>query len=91
LDELQPKLLALIPPQIASQQTNRDLTLTNYATTSGINDQTAATRFSSRPMYTNTQVANAISTTAARIVRSPHGPRLTAPLLCYPVSLCATH
>ena len=42
LDELQPKLLALIPPQIASQQTNRDLTLTNYATTSGINDQTAA-------------------------------------------------
>src|SRR3954466_5468836 len=42
LDELQPKLLALIPPQIANQQTNRDLTLTNYATTSGINDQTAA-------------------------------------------------
>jgi RND superfamily putative drug exporter len=42
LDELQPKLLALIPPQLASQQTNRDLTLTNYATTSGINDQTAA-------------------------------------------------
>ena len=42
LDALQPKLLALIPPQIASQQTNRDLTLTNYATTSGINDQTAA-------------------------------------------------
>ena len=41
LDALQPKLLALIPPQIASQQTNRDLTLTNYATTSGINDQTA--------------------------------------------------
>ena len=40
--ELQPKLLALIPPQIASQQTNRDLTLTNYATTSGIDDQTAA-------------------------------------------------
>ena len=42
LDALQPKLLALIPPQIASQQTNRDLTMTNYATTSGINDQTAA-------------------------------------------------
>src|SRR6476619_3247577 len=42
LDALQPKLLALIPPQIASQQTNRDLTLTNYATTSGINDQTEA-------------------------------------------------
>ena len=42
MDALQPKLLALIPPQIAIQQTNRDLTLTNYATTSGINDQTAA-------------------------------------------------
>jgi putative drug exporter of the RND superfamily len=42
LDELQPKLLALIPPQIANQQTNRDLTMTNYATTSGIYDQTAA-------------------------------------------------
>src|SRR6185369_11241735 len=39
LDALQPKLLALIPPQIDSQQTNRDLTLTNYATNSGINDQ----------------------------------------------------
>ena len=37
-----PKLLALIPPQIQTQQTNRDLTLTNYATTSGINDQTQA-------------------------------------------------
>jgi len=42
LDELQPKLLALIPPQIANQQTNRDLTMTNHATTSGIYDQTAA-------------------------------------------------
>ena len=42
LNALQPKLLALLPPQIASQQTNRDLVLTNYATTSGINDQTAA-------------------------------------------------
>ena len=42
LNGLQPKLLALLPPQIASQETNRDLTLTNYATTSGINDQTAA-------------------------------------------------
>jgi RND superfamily putative drug exporter len=42
LDQLQPKLLALIPPQIASQQTNRELTLTNYATTSGIDDQTEA-------------------------------------------------
>ena len=42
LDQLQPKLLALIPPQIATQQTNRDLTMTNYATQSGIYDQTAA-------------------------------------------------
>jgi RND superfamily putative drug exporter len=42
LDELQPKLLALIPPQIQNQQTNRDLTMTNYATTAGIYDQTAA-------------------------------------------------
>ncbi len=42
LDELQPKLLALIPPQIDNQQTNRDLTMTNYATTSGIYDQTQA-------------------------------------------------
>jgi RND superfamily putative drug exporter len=42
LDELQPKLLALIPPQIANQETNRNLTMTNHATTSGIYDQTAA-------------------------------------------------
>lgn len=42
LDALQPKLTALIPPQIASQQTNRDLTLANYATLSGIYAQTAA-------------------------------------------------
>ncbi|MDT5145685.1 MAG: putative drug exporter of the superfamily, partial [Mycobacterium sp.] len=42
LDALQPKLLALIPPQIQSQQTNRDLTMTNYATTSGINNQSQA-------------------------------------------------
>jgi RND superfamily putative drug exporter len=42
LDALQPKLLALIPPQIATQQTNRGLTMTNYATQSGIYDQTAA-------------------------------------------------
>ncbi|HJT92253.1 MAG TPA: MMPL family transporter, partial [Mycobacterium sp.] len=42
LDELQPKLLALIPPQLTTQQTNRDLTMTNYATTAGIYDQTAA-------------------------------------------------
>ncbi len=42
LDSLQPKLLALIPPQIDTQQTNRDLTMTNYATQSGIYDQTEA-------------------------------------------------
>jgi RND superfamily putative drug exporter len=41
LDELQPKLLALIPPQIQNQETNRDLTMTNHATTAGIYDQTA--------------------------------------------------
>ncbi|MGZ6962466.1 MAG: MMPL family transporter, partial [Ilumatobacteraceae bacterium] len=42
LDELQPKLLSLIPPQIASQETNRELTMTNYATNSGISNQSAA-------------------------------------------------
>ena len=42
LDELQPQLLALIPPQIQNQQANRDLTETNYATTAGIYAQTAA-------------------------------------------------
>ncbi len=42
LDALQPRLLALIPPQIDSQQTNRGLTMTNYATQSGIYDQTAS-------------------------------------------------
>ena len=36
LTALQPKLLALIPTQIASQQVNRDLAMTNYATNSGI-------------------------------------------------------
>ncbi|WAC90021.1 RND family transporter [Mycobacterium sp. Aquia_213] len=41
LDALQPKLVALIPPQIDSQQTNRDLTLANYATLSGIYAQNA--------------------------------------------------
>jgi putative drug exporter of the RND superfamily len=42
LDELQPQLLALIPEQITSQQVNRELALTNYATMSGIYNQTAA-------------------------------------------------
>ncbi|WP_409366025.1 MMPL/RND family transporter [Mycolicibacterium austroafricanum] len=36
LNELQPQLLALIPTQIDSQQANRDLAMTNYATQSGI-------------------------------------------------------
>jgi RND superfamily putative drug exporter len=42
LDALQPKLLALIPPQIVNQEINRDLTMTNYATTAGIDAQTEA-------------------------------------------------
>ncbi len=42
LDSIQPRLLALIPDQIASQQANHDLTLSNYSTISGIYDQTAA-------------------------------------------------
>ncbi len=42
LDKLQPRLLALIPPQLAVQQANKDLTMTNFATTSGIYDQSAA-------------------------------------------------
>ncbi|WP_067971428.1 MMPL/RND family transporter [Mycolicibacter icosiumassiliensis] len=42
LDAIQPKLVALIPDQIDSQQTNRELALTNYATMSGIYDLTAA-------------------------------------------------
>lgn len=39
LDALQPQLLALLPPQIAIQERNLDLTLSNYATTSGTNAQ----------------------------------------------------
>jgi RND superfamily putative drug exporter len=42
LDAVQPRLLELIPPQIASQMTNRDLVMTNYATLSGIYSQNAA-------------------------------------------------
>jgi RND superfamily putative drug exporter len=42
LDALQPQLVALLGPQIAIQQTNRDLLMKNYATSSGINDQTTA-------------------------------------------------
>src|SRR6476646_1485563 len=39
LDALQPQLLALLPPQIAIQERNRDLTRSNYATTTGTNKQ----------------------------------------------------
>lgn len=39
LDALQPQLVALIPPQIAIQERNRDLTLSNFATTGGTNAQ----------------------------------------------------
>ncbi|MGO9526845.1 MAG: RND family transporter, partial [Verrucomicrobiia bacterium] len=42
LDALQPKLVGLIPAQIASQETNHELSLANYATLSGIYAQTAA-------------------------------------------------
>ncbi|OBJ02791.1 hypothetical protein A5660_21225 [Mycobacterium alsense] len=42
LDALQPKLVALIPPQIDSQETNRQLALASHATQSGINAQTQA-------------------------------------------------
>lgn len=42
LDAIQPQLLSLIPEQIASEQTLRDLTLANYATMSGILDHTSA-------------------------------------------------
>jgi putative drug exporter of the RND superfamily len=41
LDSTQSKLLQLLPPQIASQMTNLQLTLNNYATNSGINNQSA--------------------------------------------------
>ncbi|ANA97143.1 Transport protein [Mycolicibacterium phlei] len=39
LDALQPKLVALLPPQIAIQQRNRDIALSNYATNSGTDAQ----------------------------------------------------
>jgi RND superfamily putative drug exporter len=42
LDKIQPKLVALIPPQIASQQANLDTIMSNYATTNGLNDQAKA-------------------------------------------------
>lgn len=39
LDALQPQLVSLLPPQIAIQERNRDLTLSNFATTGGTNAQ----------------------------------------------------
>ena len=42
LDAGQQKLVALLPPQIADQEKNLILTLTNYATNSGINAQMQA-------------------------------------------------
>jgi RND superfamily putative drug exporter len=42
LDAGQQKLVTLLPPQIADQEKNLGLTLTNYATNSGINAETRA-------------------------------------------------
>ena len=42
LDKIQPKLVALIPPQIESQQHNLDTIMSNYATTMGLNEQAKA-------------------------------------------------
>ncbi|OBA83077.1 hypothetical protein A9W99_09145, partial [Mycobacterium sp. 1164966.3] len=42
LDRIQPELVALIPPQIESQQRNLDTIMSNYAITKGLNDQTKA-------------------------------------------------
>ena len=41
LDEIQPQLVGLIPPQIASQEINQELVLKNFATNSGIANQSA--------------------------------------------------
>mgnify|MGYP001232383428 CR=1 FL=1 len=42
LNAIQPQLVQLIPGQIASQETNHELMLSNYSTMSGIYDQMAA-------------------------------------------------
>jgi putative drug exporter of the RND superfamily len=42
LDRIQPQLVALIPPQIESQQRNLDTIMSNYATTMGLNEQAKA-------------------------------------------------
>jgi putative drug exporter of the RND superfamily len=50
LDALQPALVALLPPQIASQEANRDRVLTNYATQKGQQDQQDAQQQNSNAM-----------------------------------------
>ncbi|MET4427168.1 MMPL family transporter [Mycolicibacterium sp. 624] len=50
IDALQPKLNALLPPQIASQEANRDRILTNYATQKGQQDQQAEQQQNSNAM-----------------------------------------
>ncbi|WP_390887798.1 MMPL/RND family transporter [Candidatus Mycobacterium wuenschmannii] len=42
LDRIQPELVALIPPQLESQQRNLDTIMSTYATTKGLNDQAKA-------------------------------------------------
>ncbi|MCV7381004.1 hypothetical protein BST11_08805 [Mycobacterium alsense] len=42
LDRIQPKLVALIPPQIESQQRNLETVMSNYAITQGLNEQAKA-------------------------------------------------
>jgi RND superfamily putative drug exporter len=42
LDRIQPKLVALIPPQIESQQRNLETIMSNYAITMGLNEQAKA-------------------------------------------------
>ncbi|GJO38659.1 membrane protein [Mycobacterium marinum] len=58
LDAIQPQLLALIPDQIASQQANHDLTLSNHSTISGIYDQTEAMTKNSTAMGQAFDAAN---------------------------------
>ncbi len=41
LDSIQPQLVGLIPPQIASQEVNQELVLKNFATNAGIAGQSA--------------------------------------------------
>ncbi|OBJ44825.1 hypothetical protein A5630_15585 [Mycolicibacterium mucogenicum] len=50
LEALQPKLNALLPPQIASQEANRERTLTNYATQKGQQEQQEANQKNSNAM-----------------------------------------